>query len=449
MPRQVAFKKELIDVYKLLLLDTEWTSHIANSMQVEQLKLIYRNIRDLSIISLDTQNSSLPVSIDILSTVLSFDFYENRHQETKSNEIFNPLLSMLCDELYLHSKSQTYQRSYEVSAISNLPSKFSTIIDKALKEGLSNPETNELNHFLRTELHEEYLEKLDLKDALRNVLTVKRGITNVEASLDFNPFSKVRVMDFYIKREAFTPKMLPKFLSNINGILEKQISGTVKNHIHNRSALIKRIKDGMKKVSLNEEDTTTILNSLTDQIYNESWAFIQSQNIPTFRDILWAVLRFHIKDQYYFEIDHHISKTYNFFGVRFENAVDLLNNNIENAIKENSDPDRIHELKQLHRSTKKEFNGTTIACIARITIYDYSKSPDKRKVTDIDSLVLKFNQEHVYLELHESKNTKRPFNDAKKDLKEKLTKVLNSNTSGYQVREVKKYGAKIVIKHDT
>jgi hypothetical protein len=449
LPRRLAFKKELISVYKLLLLDTESTSHIANSMQVEQLKLIYRNIRDLSIISLDTRNSSLPVSIDILSTVLSFDFYENRHQETKSNEIFNPLLSLLCDELYLHTKSQTYQRSYEVSAMSSLPNNFSDIIDKALKEGLSDAETNDLKHFLRTELHEDYLEKLDLKGALRNVLTVKREITDVEASLDFNPFSKVRVMDFYIKKDGFTPKMLPKFLSNINGILEKQISGTVKNHVYNRAALIKGIKDGMKKVSLDEEASDTILNSLTDQIYKESWAFVQSQNIPTFRDILWAVLRFHIRDQYYFEIDHHISKTYNFFGVRFENGIDLLNNNIDTAITENSDPDRIHELKQLQRSTKKAFKGTTIACIARITIYDYSKSPDKRKVTDIDSLVLKFNQEHVFLELHESKNTKRPFIDAKKDLKDKLIKVLNSNTNGYQIREVKNYGAKIAIKHDT
>jgi hypothetical protein len=96
----------------------------------------------------------------------------------------------------------------------------------------------------------------------------------------------------------------------------------------------------------------------------------------------------------------------------------------------------------------RKFDGFLIACIQRITIYDYSKSPDKRKVTDIDSLVLKFNKNQMYLELHESKNTSNPFRDAKKDLKSKLVKTLNSNTAGYKIAEVKDMGAKVVIKHN-
>ena len=447
LPRRVVFKNEIISVYKLLLLDSNSTKMISNSLQVEQLKSIYRNIRNLCIISLDTRNSSLPISIDILNTVLSLGFYENRHQETKRSELFNPLLSLLYDELYLHPKCQTYQRSYEVSATATLPIVFNDIVEKAIKEGLTDPESCELSHFLRSELHEDYIERIDLKGAIRNVLTVKREIPDVEASMDYNPFSKVRVMDFYTKKNSFTPKMLPKFLSNIEGILEKQITATVNNYIHKNRALINGVKDGMQKANLSVIDSDEIFNSLRDQIFMESWEIVQSQNIPTYRDILWAVLRFYIKDQYYFDIDHHVSKTHNFFGVRLKNGIDLLNNQIESAIIENTNLDRVHELKQLQRSTKKTFNGTTIACLSRITVYDYSKAPDKRKVTDIDALVLKFNSENVILEIHESKNTKKSFLEAKKDLKNKFVQVLNSNSSGYQIREVKNFGAKIVINH--
>lgn len=447
IPRKVLFRMELLMVYKVLLFDTHQTANLASSPQVEQLKIIYRNIRNLSIISLDTQNSSLPITIDILSAFLSFDFYENRYNETRISDLYNPLLSLLYDQLYLHIKSQTYQRSYEIISLRNMPDNFNDVIDKAMVEGLSDSRSLELNHFLRTSLHEYYFEKVDLKDSLRNLLTVKREIKDVDASLDFNPFSKVRVYDFYTSRDSFTVNLLPKFLYNINGILEKQIFGTLSNHYSLRVGLISSIKDGLERINLDSNSIQVIDKLIVKQIYLESWKLIQTGNIPTFRDILWAVIRFHVKEEYYFDIDHHVSKSYNYFGVRLHNGIDLISKNIDNAINDNLDPDRIHELKQLKVSTNRKFNGTTIACLARITIYDYSKSPSCRKVTDIDSIVLKFNQDVMYLEINESKNIKRPFKDAKKDLNEKLVKILNFNTKGYRIREVKNFGAKLVIKH--
>ncbi len=170
-----------------------------------------------------------------------------------------------------------------------------------------------------------------------------------------------------------------------------------------------------------------------------------SNNIPKFKGILWSVLRFFIKEQYSFDIDYHTSSSFEYFGVRFINGIDLLNNQIDKAIHDTLDLDRKHELKQLKRSTSRKFSGTTIACLSRITIYDYSKPPNSRIVTDIDSIVLKYNDQKMILELHESKNTRNPFNVAKKDLKNKLIKVLNPNSKGYFIKEVKGFGAKVVI----
>ncbi|NDK55752.1 hypothetical protein [Pontibacter fetidus] len=449
LARRTDIQKEIISVYKLLLLDSSLTCTIANQIQVEQLKLIHNNIRDLAIIALDSRNSSLPINIDILSTVLSFDFYEHRYQQTKASQIFNPILSLLYDTLYLNIKSQTHQRAYEINALATLNDDYNLCIEKALSVGLANPEECNLIHFLRAELHIDNVDEKHSGEALRNCLTVKREINNyVEASLDYNPFTSKRVMDFYMVKEQFKGKLLPKFLSNINHILDKQIVGTYSNYISQKLPIIKGIDEGIKKISLEAQDEETLRDSLIESISNEPWELVKEKNIPTFKEILWAVLKYHVKENYYFDIDHHTSKDYNFFGIKLKNGTDLLTDEVNKAISLTSDGDRIHELKQLLKSVNRSFDGTVIACISRITIYDYSKSPDKRKVTDIDSLVLKFNSSKMLLELHESKNTRTPFRDARRDINDKLIKILNKKHSHYKIVEIKNYGAKVVIKHD-
>ncbi|SDG67768.1 hypothetical protein SAMN04488062_101352 [Flavobacterium omnivorum] len=449
LPRLVDFQNEIISVYKLLLLDINQTRMISDPKKVEQLKIIHRNVRNLGVIALDTRNSSLPVSIDILSAILSFDFYDGRYQQSKASDIFNPILSLLYKSLYLDPKSQTYQRSYEISGLNNMTGSFSDIIELATNEGLANPNSTILHHFLRIELHINNLEDEDTKDALRSILTVKRGVNSVESSMDYNPFTSIRVMDFYLIPQLFKLKHLPKFLSNISGILEKQVQGTYRNHVKHRGEIVKGVKRGITKAIVEEDQKEIIIDSLTNSIFEEAWREVQTQNIPPFKDILWAVLRYHIDDKFFFDIDHHTETEFKYFGIILPSGLDLLNPDITSAIESTSDHDRKHELKQLQKSTSKKFNGTTIACIARITIYDYSKAPEHRIVTDIDSLVLKFNDKNMYLELHESKNTKNPYTAAKKDINKKLIRILNKNCIGRQIREVKGYGAKVLIKHDS
>jgi hypothetical protein len=447
IPRKISLQNELISIYKLLLLESNATTKIANSIQVEQLKLIHNNIRNLSVIALDSRNSSLPITIDILSTVLSFDFYENRYQQTKTSEILNPLLSLLYDTLYLNTKSQTYQRSYETKAFSNITKNFNETIEKSFKTGLSDSNKLTLKHFLRIELHVDFVKEKDLSIALRNFLTVKRGVKNVEVSLDYNPFTSFRVMDFYLIKDKFKSENLPKFITNISNLLDQQVIGTLRNEVAKKNSLIKDIKRGFIETKLASESVDVLNKIITKNLITSSTSQIKSKNIPPFKEILWALLRYHIKDNYYFDIDHHTSSEYNFFGINSQAIGDLLSNEINNALSIVTDVDRKHELNQLKHSTKRKFDGTIISCLSRITIYDYSKPPSKRKVTDIDSLVLKFNENKLFLELHESKNTKNPVKDAKKDLRSHLINVLDKNIK-YSIKDVKGFGAKIVIQHN-
>ena len=239
LKRKLNLQNEILTVYKILLLDSNETNDIANRIKVEQLKMIHKNIRDLAIISLDSRNSSLPIAFDILSTVLSFDFYENRLQQTQASELFHPTLSLLIDSLYLHPESQKFQRSYEIDAIQNIDTTdYGVHIDKALQEGLADPKQCNLQHFLRTTTD---LRLDQLKENLRLALTIKRGTSNVEASLDYNPISRKQVMDFFVHKSDFALSQFPRFLTNILGILNDHIKETVEDLVEEKRSHSKKL----------------------------------------------------------------------------------------------------------------------------------------------------------------------------------------------------------------
>lgn len=448
LKRRLELQKEILNVYKLLLLEDVSSSLDVNELKVEQLRMIYRNVRNLTILSLDSRNSSLPINIDILSTVLSFDFYENRFQETKVSDLFNPNLSMLYNHLYLAPQSQTYQRSYEINALEYCRANdFSNILDESITNGLADPSNCTLKHFLRTRLKFENLASKSLSKNLRTALTVKRKSENVEASLDFQPYENVQVMDFYIKQNEFKLNDLPQFLTNITSILDQHINETIRNSVDEKLPYFQSIDKELRKFDVQESTINDSFKPALNILNNSVFKLIQTENVPLFKEILWSVLRLFIKEEYNYDIDHHLSDEYKFFGVRLEDQMDFLTSDIETAIKNTSDEDRIHELNQLLKSVKRKYEGNLIACIQRITIYDYSKAPSKRIITDIDSLLLKYNSNEMILEFHESKNMRNGENEAKKDLQKKFTRALSHNAKGYNIRRVKNYGAKLVIKH--
>lgn len=281
LKRRLETQDEIIQIYKLYLLDSRKTKTIANELKVEQLKMIHKNIRDLAIISLDSRNSSLPITIDILSTVLSFDFYENRFQQTQASEIFHPNLSLLIDNLYLHPESQTFQRSYEIRALKSIETNdYSGFCDKAIETGLANPSDCDLRHFLRTSIQLEDLKKDDLKENLRLALTVKRGVSNVESSLDFNPFTSTQVMDFYIHSSDFRLENLPRFLSNIIGILNNQMKDTFERLVNKRSRILSGINSVVERLELTEEEKEELMEPAKNALFQEAWELIQTKNIP-------------------------------------------------------------------------------------------------------------------------------------------------------------------------
>ncbi len=446
LKRKVQQQNEIFLIYKLLLLPEEDNIDVANPSQISQLKTIYKILRDISIISLDSRNSSLPINLDILTTIFSIDSFENRYQNLKISSLLEPLHSILCDNLYLNIKSQTHQRSYEITALETNNFNLDEILEKAINAGLTDPTICVLEHFLRIKLNIKNMVFEDLSHAIRHLLTVKKGVDNVEASMDINPFNENRVIDFYFHND-FDKNNFSLFIYNIGEIILSQIIGTATNEYDKTKKITDIVKHSLQKINLTEEERTNFQEPIKKHINLNIKKALLTKNLPAYKEILWSVLRFHIDDKYHFDIDHHTTQKYNYFGVKVSD-LNSLNENLDLAIKSEKDPDRIHELEQVKRSSIRKFDGTVIVCLARIKIYDYSLSPEKRIITDIDGVVLKFNSEELILELHESKNTAKPIRDAVKDLKAKLIKTLNKNSKGFKISPIKDFGGKVYIKHN-
>lgn len=443
--RRVARQNELLKIYKLLLLPEEENELIASSNQISQLKNIYYIIRDISMIALDSRNSSLPISIDILSTVLSLDSFENKYQNKRISIILEPLISILCDNLYLNIKSQTHQRSYEINASKTIGTDVVKNLNQAIEDGLYNPTVCHLHHFLRIQLDKQNMVFEEISNATRQILTVKKGITGVDASMDLNPFTDERVIDFYIE-DSFDIKHFSTFIYNIGNITIGQIIGTASNEFNKTKKINDIIDANLNKLPITEAQKTDFKKPIREHISSNIKKALLNKNLPIFKNILWAVLRYHLDPKYHFDIDNHSAEKYDYFGVKVA-GLNALKENLDKAIVSEKDLDRKHELNQLKQSAYRKFEGTVLICISRIKIYNYSLAPDKRIVTDIDGVVLKFNEDVLILELHESKNTAKPVKDALKDINAKLIKTIDKKIKGVKIKEVPKYGGKIYIRH--
>ena len=139
---------------------------------------------------------------------------------------------------------------------------------------------------------------------------------------------------------------------------------------------------------------------------------------------------------------------YDLVGVSLsELNFNTIKSNIKKALKFEENEDRKLEIKQIEKLVPNNYPGYIICSMCRINIYDFSKSPNERIVTDIDSVIIKINKSELIIEFNETKNVKRNReNVAKKDLKDKFIQTLNDNAKGYRNNPVKGFGAKIRIK---
>lgn len=453
LPRKLDLQDELATIYKLLLLDEEAITNKINSAKLAQLKRVFNTIRALSIVTIDGYYSHSPITVDLIPTILSIDSDESAYHGKFLSDSIEPLLNSLYESIYLDKHVLTFERQYEVEALNSIESlpkrnsEYEDIINSALEKGLYSLTNCHLEHFTRLSITPIMQPNTSFYTEFRNIQIVRKGCKNVEALLDYNPITQIRYADFFINKNAFDSKELPRFIFNIAMLIRSQINYMVDNSSSDFHGIINDLRSNLIDKGVDTDLLDQTIRESSSIIYKHTWNVFKSDIFPSFKDLMWSILKFFLKDDYQIDIDS-AKKPYDSFGMKFpERDIGLLASNIDHAIKiEDTDPDRVHELMHLKKSANRKFDGYVFTCLSRITVYNRTKSPNERITTDIDSVVIKINQNEFILELNESKNMKKKKEaTAVKELRQNLVPVLKNRGVTYRVKEVSGFGAKLVL----
>lgn len=442
-------REKLLLVLELLLIDKELMNHKVNKEKLEQLKRLFEVVRKLSIISIDAHYSHLPITLDLIASILSLRNIENSYHNDSLISQTDPFISLLHDELYLNINVLEAQRNYEIEAqkktLENYHYNIEEVLDKSFKEGLILERKNKLKHFLRLKVDKKLQTINDFKIELRKLSKVRIGCRDTDYNIDHHPLSGARYIDFYIDEEAFTSNQLPPFIYNICNYID-DISNSFIND-RSKETYFQLDNDTLQLAGNREISIDNFLMKINEAVISNKTIFeanYADEITNLYKKTVWAILRYIINPKYFWDVDLKTEEYPQFASFKAGNleAKKILEQAI---IVEEENVDRAHEIKQLKKSLVTKFDGIILLSLARIKIYDSTMPPSKRLITDIDGLVIKVNKEKLIIEFHEAKNKRNAFTAARKDLNEKFTRILNKKRISYRIKEVRNMGAKLVI----
>ena len=453
MRQMVNKQDELAKLMELLLISTDDIPYKVNETRLLQLRSLFKKIRDIAIVTIDGHYSHTPITIDLISSLVSFDEIEGGVFGRDISSSLNPLRSMLCEGIYLNPYVLANQRSYEVNALKKLNEMpyndrtYGQLVNKGLNDGFFKNHKRDLSPFYRIKIPKELQSSSSFYSELRQISNhIKNGCPNVEVYLDVNPFNNVRYVDFFINDE-FSSEHFPKFLFNIISLVTNQLKNLIQNEGHDFFDLIAKIESSAIEKGVSKEDIKGILKPANSLINNKIWESAEKSLFPSYRDLLWSLIRYFIKDNYRIEIEPSTEEYENYGisipglgnGYLIESLDKAHNCEIEN------DEDRAHEISMLKHLSKRPYDGYQIVFMVRIKILDLSQSPDKMIATDIDAALLKISETSFSLDLFEAKNMKKNREGkAQKELKDNLVPVLNGNGT-YRIDKVTGYGARLKL----
>ena len=112
-PRMLANQDKMALLLELLLRNVDEINHKLNKAKLVQLKGLFKKIRDIAIVTIDGHYSHTPLSVDLLSSLVSFDEIEGGVFGKDISSSLTPLRNLLHEEIYLHPSVIANQRSYE------------------------------------------------------------------------------------------------------------------------------------------------------------------------------------------------------------------------------------------------------------------------------------------------------------------------------------------------
>jgi len=389
----------------LLPLDTlTFNSHV-DRYKMYRLREIFKKIRLLSLVTLDSYYSHHPVRYQIATAIMDL---ENLFSEQDSGfeELLVQTARWLADELYMHPSSAAALRYYEIQSAKKFnkyygkffvdPEDFKSFMGNFMNNGLGQPSIDHLKVFLRVSLSSDQIAVFNGKDTyeIRNILEKQISKPRkTRISVLKNPFSGQTHLDLLYDYYEAKPLDIGGLCCGLYSWLIRAIQIQVDS----------RIEDIFPNVEM-EKVPYVFQEELKNIIFNQSINDLQKVFSQLLRsliryllpeDILESIVDFipsnDLKDPFLIKLEEG--------GFKFNNiGINLSNSIYENPF--NLHSDRVQEIKAVMHVAQYSRFPFVIACADKIILRDSGG----KHVAEWDGVLLEISKEHTRLNIVEAKN---------------------------------------------
>lgn len=456
---------KLIKILKLLfMIDT--SCEVSNYNRLEHLRKLFIKIRALSILSLDSAHSHLPIQLDLGAAINTLSETEQFHIEKSINDSIKPLTNWLFEEIYRDKQVLADFRAYEISvenkiSIKNI--KPAELLRQGLKDGFVHDgerdksfhyRNNQLINFCRFYFPSDY--GWNLAKTIAKVKSIMgNGGGKYSYIVDTGPLGENHIIDLLVNQGNINQSIFAEFLFKAAKLLNFIYTTHVTNATGQNKVLMGRIKKKLLQKKMHENEINSAFSGLERLIYKPAYNRIKSEMLSGFRSVLWGLMRAILQtDNVKYVIEPQLYKEL-IYGVYVpaiysptNHAKDFLSETIAELQSKPLDTSRAHEIEFLKQALRRKGNDYIFVCFSEILLFDRLAPPSKNRKTGIDGVIVRINSKRIKLELFEAKSNHRErkrATEAAKELKDKVYPMLRQKGFRKRIVPVKNYGARLDI----
>lgn len=434
----------------LLPIDNLFKNDLTARYKLYSLRKIYKRIRLISIIALDSYYSHYPINIQLNPIITDPDFISpSKYEFSDISDQIESVVGWLADELHFSHEATALQRFYEKS--------YYNVLKKTIKEskeneskdrfnefcvfmsiinyGVGKPENNQIIPLFRAKFKNlenglfGYSNKYELQKTIEKLIDNK----NILASVEQNPYQETLNIDLHYKPKT-NLYIIGRALLSLQSWVIRQIKIDINKMLKSFGSLpdhsLSVIKNRQLRLRIDSHSHLfeKLFCSIIKLLIPQSWNFVITDFIPGNDKNSPILFKYKIDDE-----------------IIIDNLTPLLKNIIDQN-PYNFHSDRLQEIKGLKRIVDYSRAQLTIAC------------PEKFKLTgnhgrdkdDWDGVIVQLDDKYLRLIIIEAKNItgsdNKRENAAFDQLKDTIDILSSKFKPRYQRKRIKGIGARLVIK---
>lgn len=436
-------KKFFIEIFKTVVLPIGKLNFSSSQKKEKIIRLreIYVLVRIISQIAIDSFYSHLPFEFKVNQLLMNLD--ETTSSKRKLHELkslFDDMGAFIAKETYLHPTVMALIAKYEKEGLAELNKgnwkrDFYQFLNDVNHNGIKKPELEHWSSLIRIILTKHKIPRNEIYKSTEDIEKSIRFKKTSGATIVNNNFSGEQYVDISVNFDNVTLKTIHQILWSL--------------YVY----FIERAE------KISKAEYRRIFSGFSNDMRKKASEFIENQRLQTIKgsmenflshgeDVLENILRFIVKPEY--KINLVCPSKLKPIGMKIKYRGTGEYNNLQEIYEEHlkfyeDNKDKIKELKGIKREIDKEKGDFVLCYFSSIKL----KKVDGAQVDEWDGIIVSLSENNSLIKIIEIKNKRTSAEtEASKQLRatKKYLDLDSIKISQKRIRQIKKFGAKLIIK---